>query len=106
MQTTVTLLPTQVYVLNNTVQVDSTGAPLTTPDPTYGAPTFTSSNPAVASVGPLLPLRVQPTGVVGTTTITGTEVSSDTSKPSIVGTLVVTVPGPLAAGLQINGTAQ
>lgn len=103
MQTAVTLTPAHTYVMNNTVQVDSTGAPLTSPDPTYSAPAYASNNPSVAT---LQGNRVTPSGVLGTATITATETSSDNTKPTLTGTLVVTVQGPAADSLQINGVTE
>lgn len=104
MQTNVTLTPAQTFVMNSIVQVDSTGTPLSTPDPSYSSVSCVSSNTAVAGVQGNI--RVAPTGILGTATITATETSSDPSKPVITGTLVVTVVGPSAAALVINGVVQ
>ena len=103
MQLAVTLTTEQTFGIHSVIQVDANDVALPTPDPTYGAPTYSSSDDTVVTVGQTLqgPV-VSPTGKLGTATITVTEVSS-TGEPTIIGTLVVTVTGPAAASLEIEG---
>jgi hypothetical protein len=101
--TSVTLTQTQTYTLTTT-QVDASGNPVTTPDPTYNTLGYVSSNPSVATVSAFVPNQVIPTGVIGSTVITATETSTDTKRPALTGTLNVTVVGTPPASLLVSGT--
>lgn len=100
MDRAITLQVGQEYELTHTVQVDANNNPLANPDTSYGPPTYVSSDPAVAFINEDY---IETNGVAGTAVITGTEVSSDTSKPHIIGTITVTVTAIPAAGLDLSG---
>lgn len=95
-----TLTPSQSCLLAIT-QVDSTNTPLVNPDPTYGPPTFTNSDPTIIQ---LVSTRAVPTGILGTSTVSVTETSSDPTKPAISGSITLNVVGPAAAALAVTGT--
>jgi hypothetical protein len=102
-----TLSPGSSVQITGATQVDSTGNPLTTPDPNYGAAVWVSNDTTIVTItssGPGLP-TITSTGKVGETTVTGTETSSVTTDPTLTGTVTVTVSGPVPASiLPVLGT--
>lgn len=102
---TISMVAGQTLHVTAITQVDASGTPLTTPDPTYGAPVdtfdsafFNKSVPGGENID------YASTGTVGDTTITLTSISTDTTKPVIEDVISVTVTGQVAAGLQATLT--
>lgn len=85
-------------------QVDSSNAPLTTPDPSYGAPSYAFDSTFFTENNIAGQENLISTGKLGTTTITVSETSSDPSKPVIEDVITATVGGQVAAGLQVTFT--
>jgi hypothetical protein len=100
MQTSVTLLPTQTVNFSNTYQVDAQGNKLVPQDASYAAVVWTTSNPSIGTIGGNPPHYFAPSGTFGTTTLTGTETSTDPAKPVLTSVIGVTVTGPPAADLK------
>lgn len=80
-------------------QVDSTGTPLDPQDASYTTLTLESSNTAAVQI---TGDRAIFGGTYGTSTITATETSTDSTKPAITDTIDITFQGPPAAALKIN----
>lgn len=86
-------------------QVDASGTPLTTQDPSYGATVDTFDSAFFSkSIPGGTNIDYKNDGAEGTTDVTLTQTSSDSTKSPIVDVITVNITGPVAAGLQATLT--
>lgn len=102
---TISMVAGQTLHVTAITQVDASGTPLPTQDPSYGATVdtfdsafFNKSIPGGTNID------YQNTGELGTTTVTLTSTSSDTAKPVIEDVITVDVTGVVPDGLQATLT--
>jgi hypothetical protein len=103
MDTPITMSTSQTFKITGTTQVDSSGNPLPVPNPNYGAPVRTVSDDSMITISSA-ESEVTPTGKTGTVVITETSTSSVETDPVLVGTITLTLTGPVAASLQVQAT--
>ena len=80
-------------VVISQVEADSTDTAITPQDATYGPPTWTIDNTAIAVLIGDDPINVIPHGPVGTVTVTATRKKA--GAPDLVGTQVINFTGPV-----------